>query len=202
MNRREIKHVQRRIGVKPDGFWGPISTAGAAAHLRGLMNDSGASWPTQGEVRTNRSIYGRRGFHGGPHPPGERIELPFSLQLYGDAHRPVHSLYIHPVCATAYAVAFDYLADEFPTTARRRAAGILNYFGVYNPRNARGSSAASMHAYRLALDLDANNNRNRSHWPTASSMPIEVMECFAMAGILPAGAFWSRDAMHFQATIS
>jgi hypothetical protein len=31
-------------------------------------------------------------------------------------------------------------------------------------------------------------------------MPIEVMEEFAKEGWLPAGAFWSRDAMHFQAT--
>jgi hypothetical protein len=31
-------------------------------------------------------------------------------------------------------------------------------------------------------------------------MPIEVMEEFAKEGWLPAGAFWSRDSMHFQST--
>jgi hypothetical protein len=31
-------------------------------------------------------------------------------------------------------------------------------------------------------------------------MPIQVMEEFAKEGWLAAGAFWGRDAMHFQAT--
>jgi hypothetical protein len=31
-------------------------------------------------------------------------------------------------------------------------------------------------------------------------MPLEIMEAFAREGWLAAGAFWGRDAMHFQAT--
>jgi len=30
-------------------------------------------------------------------------------------------------------------------------------------------------------------------------MPLLVMECFAREGIAPAGALWSRDAMHMEA---
>jgi len=38
------------------------------------------------------------------------------------------------------------------------------------------------------------------HWPTSSTMLLVVMEAFAREGWLSAGAFWGRDAMHFQAT--
>jgi hypothetical protein len=31
-------------------------------------------------------------------------------------------------------------------------------------------------------------------------MPIEAMEAFAKQGWLSAGAFWSRDPMHFETT--
>jgi hypothetical protein len=31
-------------------------------------------------------------------------------------------------------------------------------------------------------------------------MPLAVMEEFSREGWLAAGAFWNRDAMHFQAT--
>jgi hypothetical protein len=31
-------------------------------------------------------------------------------------------------------------------------------------------------------------------------MPLDVMEIFAREGWLAAGAFWSRDSMHMQAT--
>ena len=95
--------------------------------------------------------------------------------------------------------AFQRLAEEFPAS-ERKAAGILDYYGVYNPRATRGGSVWSMHAWAIAIDLDANRNKNQSHWPVASHMPIRVMECFAREGFTAAGAFWGRDAMHFQAT--
>jgi hypothetical protein len=31
-------------------------------------------------------------------------------------------------------------------------------------------------------------------------MPIEAMEAFARVGWLAAGAFWNRDAMHYETT--
>jgi len=31
-------------------------------------------------------------------------------------------------------------------------------------------------------------------------MPFKVIEAFSREGFLSAGAFWSRDAMHFQTT--
>jgi hypothetical protein len=71
----------------------------------------------------------------------------------------------------------------------------------------RGGNAWSMHAWAIAIDLNAGKNGNQVHWPSkavmpieVAVMPIEVMEFFAKEGWLSAGAFWARDAMHFQAT--
>lgn len=198
MTQKEIKHVQEVIGVVVDGFWGPLSTQGAKDHLRSLMPVG--RFPTQREVRENTSIFGQNGVPDGYTPPLKRITLPFSLHLYGQENEEVKRIPCHEKCADAMLAVFHRLADVYTTTKERKEAGILDYFGVYNPRFIRHGRVWSMHAYAIAIDLDAKRNKNRSHWPTISKMPIEVMECFAKEGFLAAGAFWSRDAMHFQAT--
>ena len=133
-------------------------------------------------------------------PPMKKFRLPFKLHLYGKESDQVSHLSCHELCADALLGVFERLADVYPDKSSRKKAGILDYYGIYNPRAIRNGTVWSMHAYAIAIDLDANRNKNRSHWPTISKMPIEVMECFALEGFLSAGAFWSRDAMHFQAT--
>ena len=64
----------------------------------------------------------------------------------------------------------------------------------------RGGSRISTHAWGIAIDLAPNWNGNLMPWPTVATMPLEIMEIFAREGWLSAGAFWGRDAMHFQAT--
>ena len=130
----------------------------------------------------------------------KKFRLPFKLHLYGDEGEEVSHLSCHELCADGLLAVFHRLAEVYPDKESRKDAGILDYFGVYNPRSIRNGTVWSMHAYAVAIDLDANRNKNRSHWPTISKMPIEVMECFAQEGFLSAGAFWNRDAMHFQAT--
>lgn len=199
MTRKEIEHVQGRVGTIVDGFWGPKSTAAAKRHLRALMPNPNP-WPTQAKVRSDRSMFGPHGQPDGSYqPPMKQFRLPFYLHLYGDESEPVRSLSCHDLCADSLERVFHLLAEVYPDKQSRKKAGILDYYGIYNPRSIRGGSVWSMHAYAVAIDLDALRNRNRSHWPVASKMPIEVMECFAKEGWLSAGAFWSRDAMHFSA---
>jgi len=81
-------------------------------------------------------------------------------------------------------------------------AWVLQRFGgCYNNRPMRGGSTPSLHARAAATDWDDKNNGNRTSWPVQATMPFEVMEEFAREGWLSAGAFWGRDAMHFQATL-
>lgn len=192
MTKAEIIRTQKVVGTTPDGFWGPKSTAAAQKHLRALM-PSPHPFPKQSGVT---AFYGPHGVKGGYTPPLKKITLPFTVYY---EKQPVKSLSPHEKCADSLLKVFELLAITYPTEEKRRAAGILTYDGIYNPRPMRNGSSWSMHAWAIAIDLDAGRNGNATHWPVRAIMPIEVMECFAKCGWTAAGAFWSRDAMHFQA---
>lgn len=193
MTLTQIIATQKRVGTTPDGFWGPKSTEAAKKHLRGMMPDP-HPFPTQANVT---KFYGPHGEPGGFSPPVKTIRLPFTIFYEGTA---VKVLRPHEKCADSLLAVFERLAKVFPTEAARHEAGILTYDGLYAPRPMRGGTAWSMHSWAIAIDLNAAKNGNKWHWPVQAVMPIEVMECFAREGWTAAGAFWSRDAMHMQAT--
>ena len=194
MTTAQIQHVQTRIGAVPDGFWGPKSEAACRAHLLAMM-PSPHPFP---KARDVAAFYGPHGQPDGDYsPPTQTIILPFPIFYDGAL---VTKLRPHEKCAASLLRVFERLAHTFRTEEERRAAGILTYDGLYNPRPMRGGSSWSMHAWAIAIDFNADKNGNLAHWPTAATMPLEVMECFAKEGWMSAGAFWSRDAMHFQAT--
>jgi hypothetical protein len=196
MNRNEIIRIQERIGTDGDRFWGPQSIAACQKYLRDMM-PSPAPFPVEGSDKFN-NFFGPHGEEGGYTPPGKQINLPFNI--YYDS-KPVRKLTVHEKCADSLLRVFERLAEAYPDKAYREAAGILVYDGLYNPRLKRGSvNSWSMHAWMNAIDINAGKNGNATSWPVKATMPIEVMECFAREGWLPAGAFWGRDAMHFQAT--
>jgi len=158
------------------------------------MMPSPHPFPTQANVT---KFYGPHGVKNGFSPPTKTIKLPFPIYYDGTA---VTKLRPHEKCADRLLSVFRRLASAFPAEAARRAAGILTYDGLYNPRPMRNGTAWSMHSWAIAIDFNANANKNEAHWPVKAVMPIEVMECFAAEGWTSAGAFWSRDAMHAQAT--
>ena len=193
MTTAEIQRTQERIGVEPDGFWGPISTDACKRHLRAMMP---SPHPFPKEINVE-SFYGKHGVDGGFTPPTKKIVLPFAIYYKGSE---VRALYPHVKCAASLLGVFERLAFAYPTEAARRASGILTYDGLYNPRLKRNGVTWSMHSWAIAIDLNMSKNGNMTHWPARATMPLEVMECFAKEGWMSAGAFWSRDAMHFQAT--
>ena len=194
MTQAPIKELQSRIGVVADGFWGPKSTKAAKDHLRAMMPTPHPFPPKSGV----EAFYGRHGEPDGRFsPPAEVIKLPFTI--YYGLNQPINELSPHVLCADSLLRVFERLAVVYPDTASRKKAGILTYDGLYIARKMRGGSSWSMHSWRIAVDFNAGNNGNRSHWPLRATMPIEVMECFAQEGWTAAGAFWSRDAMHFEA---
>lgn len=193
MTHEQIIHVQKRIGTEPDGFWGPVSTAQCKEYLKVMMPHP-HPFPKQGRVE---DFYGPHGVDGGYTPPTKTINLPFTIYYEGN---PVTKLHPHEKCADSLLRVFERLLAVYPTPASRIDAGIAVYDGLYNPRPMRGGSAWSMHSWAIAIDLNAAENGNTTHWPTRANMPIEVMECFAKEGWTSAGAFWSRDAMHMEAT--
>jgi hypothetical protein len=189
MTRNQIAELQERVGTEPDGFWGPKSAAACQRYLRRLMPDP----------------------H--PWPASSRAAL---VAFYGDPGRDEIARRLVPIDVTGLGVQFGGQGVSWIMVHERcerslRAvlvelaggphAGLLErYAGVYNHRPMRGGSNWSLHAYGAAIDLDPGRNGLNTHWPTRATMPLDVMEVFARAGWLPAGAFWARDAMHFQAT--
>ena len=178
--------MQRHIGTVPDGYWGPKSIAACQAHLRALM-PSPNPWPAQ-EPAALRAYYGMPGDdskHVRLSVEGLGVRYDGNLCKYLNCHRNVAGSLLRILTAIS----------ESPH------AGLLGRFdGCYNNRPMRGGSLPSMHAYAAAVDFDSELNGNLAHWPDQAMMPLEVMEIFAREGWLSAGAFWGRDAMHFQAT--
>jgi hypothetical protein len=187
MTRDQIIDTQIRIGTTPDGFWGPKSTASAQRHLRALMPNPNP-WPTTDQASLTR-------FYGAAGDDSQLVAI--NVRGLGAMFDGKHVASIR--CHRKVSESLLDIIQELSTMPEGRAV-LAKYAGVYNPRNMRGGSLPSLHARGAAIDLDPASNRNLSHWPTRSTMPITVMEAFSRRGWLSAGVFWNRDSMHFQAT--
>jgi len=186
MNQNDIKSIQRKIGVEPDGFWGPKSIAACQSHLRKLMPKNNP-WPKSDQASLTK-------FYGAPGDESKLVVTDVSgLGIKYDS-KPVRVIRCHQKVALS-------LKRIFTALSKGPHRSILEkYAGCFNNRPMRGGSLPSLHARGAAIDLDPDDNGNLVHWPMRATMPLEVMEEFAKEGWLPAGAFWSRDAMHMQAT--
>lgn len=186
MNHNQIIELQKRVGATPDGFWGPKSIKACEDHLRKLMPVD-HPWPTQDQGALTR-FYGRAG------EESMLVNLAVNdLDIRYDG-KNVKSIRCHHKVAPS-------LRRILENISKTPHAWVLKeYAGCYNNRPMRGGSLPSLHARGAAIDLAPSTNGNREHWPSRSNMPIEIMEIFAKEAWLPAGAFWSRDGQHFQAT--
>lgn len=186
MNKEQIRTLQNRIGVDPDGIWGPKSTKAAEDHLSDLMPKPN-KWPKSDQASL-RAFYGRPGDEtnlvGLPVPDGVTVKYEGKQVATVRCHRKVS----------------ESLGRILKELSKVCPGVLMKYAGCYNNRSVRGGSTPSLHAYGAAIDFDPDTNGNHQHWPVGATMPIEVMEVFAKEGWLSAGAFWSRDAMHSQAT--
>jgi len=183
MTTANIKAMQARLHITADGFWGPKSIASCQAWLRKLMPDP-SPWPEQYESRLAQ-------FFGMSGDESRLVSLPVTGVLY--AGQPVATIRCHTRVADSLGRILDELRRTYP-------AILEHYDGCYNDRPMRNGTSPSLHARGAAIDLCADSNDNQAHWPDQACMPLQVMEVFAKEGWLAAGAFWGRDAMHFQAT--
>lgn len=185
MTANQIKAIQERIGITPDGFWGPKSIAACQRHLRSLMPKPNP-WPKT-DQRSLTAFYGA---------PGDESRL-VSLPIVGLGVRydgiAVRNIRCHHRVADSLLAILRELSVTHPEI-------LAEYAGCYNNRPMRGGSLPSLHARGAAIDFAPGKNGLNTPWPTRATMPFPVMETFAKQGWLAAGAFWGRDSMHFQAT--
>ena len=188
MTKKELIQLQKDVGTKPDGFWGRNSQATLEKHLKSLMPYHNP-WPKSNQ-RSLQAFYGSP-CNGGCHT---LINFPASWGVKYDG-QTVTRINCHKRVANS----LKRILYQLSLFEEGRLV-IGQYAGVYNNRKMRGGSLPSLHARAAAIDLAPGGNGNKTHWPTRATMPLVVMEEFAKEGWLCAGAFWSRDAMHFQAT--
>ena len=183
MTTQQIKNLQSHVGAVPDGFWGRMSIATCRAHLLALMPKDNP-WPSTNKLQK---------FFGNPGDESELVNLPVD---------GLGVKYDGKVCRTVRCNA--KVADSLLRIIKRMSVKhpeiLADYNGCYNFRKMRGGSSYSLHAYGAAIDFMAGSNGNHTSWPIRATMPITAMEIFASEGWIPAGAFWGRDAMHFQST--
>jgi hypothetical protein len=190
MSSEEIKKMQSKIGVVPDGFWGPKSQKACCDYLKSLMPKP-TPWP-KSDQSSLREFYGQ---------PGDvsnlvTVDFPFPT-FYGG--KMVRKFRCHKKVADSLLRILTNINSKYSKN-RQIMEEAEDFGGVYNFRNKRGGASLSVHAWGAAIDLDADDNTFRDSWPMKADMPLEVIEEFAREGWLSAGAFWGYDAMHFQAT--
>lgn len=186
MNTEQIKAIQKKIGADVDGFWGPKSIRAVQSYLRGMMPHSNP-WPDTSQEALTK-FYGKAG----DETRLVNMPVPAGLTVQYEG-RNVSTIRCHERVAESLSRILVKVFEVAPLILRE-------YAGVFNNRPMRGGSLPSLHARGAAIDLAPETNGNHATWPVASDMPLVVMECFAREGWVPAGAFWGRDAMHFQAT--
>jgi len=184
MTREEIQKIQKKIGTTPDGEWGPKSHLACKQYLVSLM-PSPSPWPKSDDVSMT-NFYGRTG----DETNLVRFDLPPGTLYEG---KPVRHARANDRCAESLSRVLKAIANSPQKDILKK------YSGIYNFRKMRGGSRFSKHAWGAAIDLDPDPNGNKTSWPQEASMPFEVIEAFAKEGWVSAGAFWGRDAMHFEA---
>ena len=190
MNTEQIKAMQKKIGVTPDGFWGPKSIKACQKYLRDLMPKPNP-WPKSDQNSLRR-------FYGQPGDESNLVTVNFPFQTFYEGKR-VTKFRCHKKVADSLIRVLKNIGEKYGNN-REIMEEAEDFGGVFNFRNKRGGSSFSVHAWGAAIDLDADDNTFRDSWPMKADMPLEIMEEFAKEGWLSAGALWGYDAMHFQAT--
>lgn len=190
MTSAQIKAMQTRLGVVADGFWGPVSQGALRTYLRNLM-PSPHPWPASDRASMER-------FYGAPGDEANLISIapPYPMLYDGKA---IKTLRCHKKVADSLLRVLHNIRDIIARHPEDSDEA-QDYGGCYNFRPKRGGTSLSIHSWGAAIDLDADDNTFRDHWPMKADMPLTIMEAFAREGWLSAGAFWGYDAMHFQAT--
>lgn len=190
MTTQQITAMQAQIGVPADGFWGPVSQAALRTRLLGLM-PSPNPWPASDRASMER-------FYGKPGDQSNLISIapPYPMLYDGKA---IKTLRCHKKVADSLLRVLNSIKDIIARHPEDRDEA-QDYGGCYNFRPKRGGTSLSIHAWGAAIDLDADDNTFRDHWPLQADMPLSIIEAFAREGWISAAAFWGYDAMHFQAT--
>lgn len=196
-NAEKIKLIQKEVGTTADGIIGPKTLDAIIAALHITATPATISTPddipTQAEVRSGKSIFGKPGCESNL----TSIELPFPLYFDGFKKRTIR---LHSAVADrARAALIEILAHYGEAEIHR--LGLDIYGGDYNYRATSTGKALSMHAWGIAMDFDPEHNAYATKAPAAT---LSRPECKAFVdiwekhGFINLGRHAGYDWMHFQ----
>lgn len=183
--------VQAAAGVTPDGIPGPKTARAIAAALDIALP---REWPTQAEVWSGKSVFGKAG------SGLVTVDLPFPLRLAWEPETTVRRMTCHEAVAEALLRIFRRTLEHYGLE-RVQALGLDLFGGCYNERKISGGSRPSMHSWGIAVDMDPDHNGLKVHWPQArlSGTDYDAFWQFVEdEGGVSLGRERDYDWMHFQ----
>ena len=149
-------------------------------------------WPRQKDVQA---------FFGEPGTGLISLALPYPLRLAWDPATKVEKMQIHRAVADSAHRAFMAELDVFGHD-QIVALGMDLFGGCYQPRNMRGGTSLSMHAWGIAIDRDPVRNPLRAdHTKANFAKPAyaPMFKIWAAEGWISLGRERDFDWMHQQA---
>ncbi|MDO4221621.1 MAG: hypothetical protein Q4C88_05845 [Akkermansia sp.] len=187
-----VKAIQAKVGVTQDGIVGPKTLSAIADALSIYV--APAKWPTQAEVRTGKSIFGKVG------DEGNLVNITPPYPLYYDG-KQVKTIRVHKLIADAVQRVLQRVLEHYGVE-RIHALGLDVYGGSYNFRKTTTGTKYSMHAWGVALDFDPEHNAYATKKPKARFSGPEYnywWDCWEAEGFHSLGREADADWMHVQA---
>ena len=188
------KLIQQHLGVDADGIPGP-KTALALLDRLGIRQPE-QSWPSQEEVRSGKSVFGRAGDESNM----TSIKLPYIMRLAWETNTTVSTMRCHKLVAEPLVRIFQATLDHYGME-KIRELGLDLYGGCFNNRSIIGGNATSMHAWGIPVDMDPDRNGLNIPAPKAvlSGPEYAAFWRFVEAeGAVSLGRSRDYDWMHFQ----
>lgn len=188
--KNKIRLIQSAIGVTADGIIGPKTIA---AIMSALNIEKRPEWPTQAEVRSGNSVFGRAG------QESHLVNVQPPYPLYFDGQR-VRTIRVHRLIADHVSAALHEILAHYGQAEISRL-GLDQYGGSYNYRQTTSGGALSMHAWGIALDFcpDQNAYEKRSPYASLSHPDCDAFwDIWEAHGAVSLGRARDFDWMHLQ----
>jgi hypothetical protein len=198
--RRLTAAVQRVVGAKVDGWYGPETESRIEEYLDAPRwrvderpgNITDTRWPTRAEANQ---------FYGQPGHNWVRMPVPYEMRLAWDPDTKLKSFFINAACRYSAEHCLEQIAKEYDAESRQ-ALGIDLFAGCGNVRKIRGGSALSTHSWACAIDFDSI--RNRLKWGSDQARLAKpdaepFWKIWEREGWISLGRERNYDWMHVQA---
>ena len=214
-----IKKIQKAVGVDADGVFGALTLQAVAeklrcaatlrcvqhavgAHVDGLLGIEtvskiagvlGLEWPTQAEVRSGKSIFGKAG------DESNLVLVSPAYPLYFEG-RLVKHVRVHKLIAEHVQAAFREVLEAYGLK-KIKELGLDQYDGSFNYRTTASGKSTSLHAWGIAIDFAAVEN---AYFQTHKTASLARPECekwwqiWESHGAVSLGRSRDYDWMHLQ----